>query len=217
MLKKSALHRFFQWQLHVKTYIKWVCTSKILNNSRKDSVLEKEFYEAHLESVGTDTLDILPGECNIFNGFPTIQKVPGIKHQSAIKLQDSCKHLAEVRKLLFYRMRLFTSFLLSHSLTLMAISSSFMFLLIQNSKYYVWFSYFFIASTETHVKKAIDLLFCSRIQLQNIPSYNGSLILCGSRYEFVICEAVEKVFQGKLWKTCYFLCVKLPQLISFYF
>lgn len=89
----------------------------------------------HLESAGTDTLDILPGECNIFNGFPTIQKVPGIKHQSAIKLQDSCKHLAELRKLLFYRMRLFTSFLLGHGLTLMAISGSFMFLLIQNSMY----------------------------------------------------------------------------------
>jgi len=61
-------------------------------------IAEMGFYEALLASVGTDTLDVLPEECSIFYGFPTIQKVTGITHQTASELEASRKQLAELQK-----------------------------------------------------------------------------------------------------------------------
>lgn len=84
-----------------------------------------------------------------FYGFPTLQKVTVITHQSASKLENSCKQLAVLQKNIISQkdISLSTFFFPARlSPNIDASLGSFLFLLIKNNVYYICIFYLFIAS-----------------------------------------------------------------------
>lgn len=83
VLNVPALEKagYFSKSMFKKIHTSWVLSVIFLWKHKPGRcvkhprIAENRFYEALSERVGTDTLNILPKKCNIFCGFPAIQKM----------------------------------------------------------------------------------------------------------------------------------------------